>query len=151
MSLNVADILHDCKLFHEVQPPSFARLVTMARICRFRKALEEDHGLCRGMLTGMTLWVRHLVNLMEDLVLRDAAGRVARFLLESARNGDGTVALPSLKRHVASHLNLTSETFSRTLRRLVEAGLIAQPDAARVRLLDPERLRQVAAGLFPQM
>ena len=54
---------------------------------------------------------------MEDLTLRDAAGRLARFLLElpqSKRTTDGIVKLPGLKHYVASHLNLTSETFSRT-------------------------------------
>ena len=64
---------------------------------------------------------------------------------------DGTVKLPGLKRHVASHLNLTSETFSRTLRRLVEAGLVAEIDKSRVRLLQPKKLRQVAAGMFPKL
>ena len=117
----------------------------------FRQAMEADHELCLQIMTGMTLWVRHLVNLMEDVVLRDAAGRLARFLLESEPAADGTIELPSLKRHVASHLNLSSETLSRTLRRLVEAGLITQPDNTRIRLVDPAKLRQVAAGLVPEM
>jgi len=229
LTLNVADILHECKLFSDVPPSSFTRLATIARICRFRKgqsifregdacpgvyvigsgsvrvfksaaggkehvlhivgpgqtfaevaaigrfncpasaeavaqtvcallpldrfhqALETDHALCRGMMSGMALWVRHLINLMEDVVLRDAAGRLARFLLESMQDADGMVQLPGLKRHVASHLNFTSETFSRTLRRLVEAGLIAQDDSNRVQVLDPQKLRQVAAGLFPHV
>jgi CRP/FNR family transcriptional regulator, dissimilatory nitrate respiration regulator len=121
---------------------------------RFSKALAEDHELCLGMMTSMTLWVRRLVTLMEDITLRDAAGRVARFLLELSEakpTVDGTVKLPGLKRYVASHLNLTSETFSRTLRRLVDAGLIAEVDKVRVRLLHPKKLRQVATGLFPKL
>lgn len=118
---------------------------------RFRNALADDHDLCLGMLAGMSGWVRRLVALMEDLTLRDAAGRLARFLLELSPTTDGIVKLPGLKRHVASHLNLTSETFSRTLRRLVEAGLIVEIDAARVQLLQPKKLRQVAEGLFPKL
>ena len=229
MPQSVADILHGCELFSCVEPPGFARLVAIARLCRFRRgelifregdacpgvyvlgsgqvrvfktaaggkehvlhivgpghtfaevaavggfnvpasaeavadtvcallplerfrqALAEDHALCVGMMTGMTLWVRHLVNLMEDVVLRDAAGRLARFLLSAPASPAGTIELPALKRHLASHLNLTSETFSRTLRRLVEAGLIAEVDNTHVRLLDRDALNQVAEGRFPKM
>ena len=117
----------------------------------FRKALAEDHELATGMMAGLTLWVRHLVNLMEDVVLRDAAGRIARYLLQSQPDAQGQVELPSLKRHVASHLNLTSETFSRTLRRLLDAGMIAESDGNRVQLLDRDRLEKVAEGLFPEL
>jgi len=117
----------------------------------FGRALREDHELCLGVMTGLTLWTRHLIGLMEDIVLRDAAGRLARFLLEAETTDDGTIELPGLKRHLASHLNLTSETFSRTLRRLVEAELITQPDNLRIRLADPENLQLVAEGLFPKL
>ena len=120
----------------------------------FRKALAEDRELCLGIMTSMNVWVRRLVTLVEDIALRDAAGRVARFLLElseSKPTADRTVRLPGLKRYVASHLNLTSETFSRTLRRLTEAGLIIEVDPARVRVVHPKKLRQVAEGLFPKL
>lgn len=116
-----------------------------------RKALQEDHELCLGMLTGLTFWVRHLVGLMEDVVLRDAAGRLARFLLESDPQSDGAIELPALKRHVASHLNLTSETFSRIMRRLTDAGLIAELGNNRLRLLDLEKLDAVARGVLPKV
>jgi CRP/FNR family transcriptional regulator len=223
--MNIAEILHDCRLFAAVKPAGFQRLVTMARLAkfekgeiifrdgqecpgvyvvgsglvrvykvgpggkehvlhlvgpgktfaevaaiggfdcpanaealapttcgllpadRFQKALEEDHRLCLDLMIGLTLWVRHLVGMVEDVVLRDAVGRLARYLVESPAAEDGLVELPSLKRHVASHLNLTSETFSRTIRRLMDAGLIAQREGNRVQLLDPERLRMVAEGM----
>jgi CRP-like cAMP-binding protein len=132
----------------EAVPPTTCALLPTHR---FRKALEEDHVLCLGMLTGLTFWVRHLVGLMEDVVLRDAAGRLARYLLDAKAADDDLIELPTLKRHLASHLNLTSETFSRTLRRLVDAGLIAEPDGNRVELLDPEGLQKVAEGLAPKV
>jgi CRP-like cAMP-binding protein len=118
---------------------------------RFRKALEENHSLCLGMMSGLTLWVRHLVGLMEDIVLRDAVGRLARYLLNADMGDDGLIELPTLKRHLASHLNLTSETFSRTLRRLVEAGIIREGNNQRVELLDRDKLRLVAEGLAPKI
>jgi CRP/FNR family transcriptional regulator len=117
----------------------------------FRKALEEDHPLCLGMLSGLSLWVKHLVGLLEDVVLRDAAGRIANYLLDARRATDGDVALPSLKRYVASHLNLTSETFSRTFRRLIDAGLISLGEKNHVRIVAPERLRSVAQGHMPKL
>jgi CRP/FNR family transcriptional regulator len=91
----------------------------------------------------MTLWVRHLVSLMEDVVLRDAAGRMVRFLLESEPGDDGTIELPTLKRHLASHLNLTSETFSRVLGRFIETGLVVELDGNRLQLLDRQRLQKM--------
>jgi CRP/FNR family transcriptional regulator, dissimilatory nitrate respiration regulator len=122
---------------------------------RFREVLNADHQLCLDMMTGMSIWVRRLVSLMEDLTLRDAAGRVARFLLElqgsAKKTADGIVTLPGMKRHVASHLNLTSETFSRTLRRLTEAELIEEIDNDRLRLLHPKKLKQLAEGNYPKL
>jgi CRP/FNR family transcriptional regulator, dissimilatory nitrate respiration regulator len=227
LSLNVIDILQDCKMFSQVPPESFQRLVTIARLQQFRKGqvifreaqpcpgmyvvgrgmvrvfktapggkehvlhmvgpgntfaevaaignfdlpanaeavakttclllpqdrfrqiLETDHPFCLGMMSGLAMWVRHLVTLMGDVVLRDAAGRLARFLLEAEPLPDGTIELPGLKRHIASHLNLTSETFSRMFRRLIDAGLIGQLDSTHIELLDRRKLRQLAEGRFP--
>jgi CRP/FNR family transcriptional regulator len=117
----------------------------------FRKAISDDHQLCLEMMSGLSYWVKHLVGLMEDIVLRDAMGRVARFLLDAPAQGDGSVKLPGLKRHIASHLNLTSETFSRTLGRLIEAGLVVELDSNRVELRDRRRLRAASEGLFPEL
>ena len=75
------------------------------------------------MLTGMAGWVRQLAGLMEGIVLRDAASRVARYLIETGGDQEPKVQLPGRKRDIASHLNMTSESLSRALRHLREIGL----------------------------
>lgn len=130
--------------------PANAEAVTAA-VCAlvprepFHKWIHEDHQLCMALLLGLTIWTRHLVGLLEDVTLRDAAGRLARWLLTVAPN-DGVIRLPSLKKHLASQLNITSETLSRTLRRLEDAGIIATGGRGTIRVLDRVRLEAAAAG-----
>jgi CRP/FNR family transcriptional regulator len=117
---------------------------------RFQRLLRNHHELCLQLLSGMSFWVRQLIGLLEDIVLRDAGGRVARHLLEAdPTGGREAFSLPVLKKDLASHLNLTSETLSRTLRRLAESGLIEMGAGQRIRILDAAALRDVAEGLLP--
>ncbi len=117
---------------------------------RLRALLRRSHELCLQLLEGMSRWVHQLIGLLEDLVLRDASGRVARHLLAAdPTNATGEFTLPMLKKDLASHLNLTSETLSRTLRRLAETGLIELRSQQTLRIVDPHALEDVAEGLPP--
>lgn len=117
---------------------------------KLMRLLRTHHELCLQLLQGMAFWIRSLVGLMEDLVLRDASGRVARHVLEAdPTGGRQEFTLPVLKKDLASHLNLTSETLSRTLRRLTEAGLIKMSGPQKFQVLNPAGLRDVAEGLLP--
>lgn len=118
----------------------------------FVRALDDDHLLCQQLLGSMAQWVRQLVGLMEDLVLRDASGRLARHLLLSQGAGAGTeFSFPMLKKDMASHLNLTSETVSRTLRRMAESGLIELLEGNRIRVLDASGLQDLVEGVGPKL
>lgn len=116
----------------------------------FHRAMREDHELCLQVMLGMATWVRHLLGMVEDVTLRDATGRVARHLLAAADEPSGEVRLPSLKRHLASHLNLTSETLSRTLRRLADQGII-ESDQDSLRVLERAELANLAEGSAPPL
>jgi CRP/FNR family transcriptional regulator len=100
----------------------------------FTQMLRQDHALCLELLTGMGTWVRHLTSLLEDIVLRDSAARVARLLAAAPRDEGQVCALPGLRKHLASQLNLTAETLSRTLHRFIEAGHIQIMDDQRIKI-----------------
>jgi CRP/FNR family transcriptional regulator len=135
--------------------PAFAEaleetLCVLLPVEPFMRALREDHQLSLQILSSMAMWVKSLVSLLEDIVLRDAAGRVAGYLLQAQPAQGAAVSLPSLKKHIASHLNLTSETLSRTLRQLRDERLISETDAGLV-IHDARGLQQVAEGFFPRL
>lgn len=106
--------------------------------------IMENHDLCRQMLVGLCVWVRRLVDLVEDLTLRDSTGRLARFLIRQLDGNQNTIKLPGLKRHLAAQLDLTSETLSRTLRRLETRGLIRHLSRSQLQILKPDELARLA-------
>ena len=116
----------------------------------FMRALHEDHQLSLQILSSMAMWVKSLVSLLEDIVLRDAAGRVAGYLLQTQVEQGAVISLPGLKKHIASHLNLTSETLSRTLRQLREERLIRENESG-LAILDAPGLKRIAEGYFPRI
>ena len=136
----------DCPAHADVTEDSICVLIPQAG---FRQLIDEDHGFCIEIMSGMSKWVHHLVGLLEDLVLRDATARVARHLIKSdSTGGRGEFSLPMRKKDLASHLNLTSETLSRTLHRLVDCGLI-ETQGQGIRIFDLAKLEEVARGLAP--
>jgi CRP-like cAMP-binding protein len=103
-------------------------LLHIARQAVF-EMLEKDASFARRMLAGLALRLHGLIRDVESYSLRSSTQRVIGFLLQRTDNGD-TVAhdveidLPTSKQVIASRLNLTPETFSRTLHQLAADGLI---------------------------
>ena len=95
---------------------------------------------------------RHVV-LGAALCAVDGRHRIARrgraggaVPAEPGANGERELSLPGLKKDLASHLNLTSETLSRVLRRLDEQGMIASKKGGKLRLMDAAGLRAMVEG-----
>ncbi|HOB63326.1 MAG TPA: Crp/Fnr family transcriptional regulator [Candidatus Competibacteraceae bacterium] len=136
----------DCPAFAEAALDTECLLLPNQR---FQRALQEDHALCLQLLGGLAGRVHHFVELLENITLRDAAGRVARFLLKTTDSDHDRVLLPGLKKDLANQLNLTSETFSRTLRRLIDAGIVIPTQGQELQIASRERLQHISDGLFP--
>ena len=84
-----------------------------------------------------------MVELLDDLTLKDAEARCIHWLLRYFPDPEGDapaeIRLEHPKRIIAAELNITSETLSRTLARLREKQLI-RIIGKTILVLNPQRL-----------
>ena len=136
--LLTATAVTDCKLLH------IGRQTLMTELARDLAFARQVIGTLSERLYGKT-------SELENVLFLKATGRVARFILDRLHSDGGKsglrVALPVSKGLIASHLNMTQEHFSRTLRELMMSGLI-RVDGIMVDVIDVDRLRKTA-GLMP--
>lgn len=113
--------------------PADARAVETSQVLLVQKdgflaLLRRQPELALRILAGMSAHLRVLVGQLEDLTLKDVETRLANWLVkrcpDPASAQPATVQLPSTKRVLAAELGTVSETFSRTLARFREQGLL---------------------------
>lgn len=129
--------------------PVFAEALVKSNLVQISQGavfglLDSDPSFARALLAGMAIRLHTLVRDVESYSLQSATQRVAAYLLDEVQAapcdpGPHIVHLPTSKQVIASRLNLTPETFSRTLHVLVEEGLISV-DGRSIELLDLKRL-----------
>jgi CRP-like cAMP-binding protein len=105
------------------------------------EAMAIDQRLALRMLAGLSRRLHGLVGDVQAYALQSGVQRVIGYLLRDAdgQSGECSVELPVSKGTLASRLSLTPEYFSRVLRELEEAGLIAV-DGRRILIRAVERL-----------
>ena len=96
----------------------------------FIELLERRPNVAIRMLASLSRWLKRMTELAESLSLRDVETRLIFYLSEELKTRgippkDGTVLeLPIGKNVLASRLGTVPETFSRTLKKLQDEGLI---------------------------
>ena len=157
--IQAGDTFGEAAGLNERPHPVTATAITACEILYIdRKTLtaeiERDGCFSQRMiaLLGEKLYRQSIA--LENMLFLRAAGRVAQFILGRLKMDDVMspadtlrLALPVRKGLIASHLNMTQEHFSRTLRELSTDGII-RVDGAMVEVIDIEKLRD-AAGVLP--
>ena len=90
----------------------------------FRSLIAEKPDLAMGMLASMSLHLKHLLQMIEDLTFKQIECRLANWVLSHCEDGNDKVDLPYSKKVLASRLGVTSETLSRAFARFRKEGLI---------------------------
>jgi CRP/FNR family transcriptional regulator, dissimilatory nitrate respiration regulator len=113
----------------------------------FVRLLGEKPRISLKIIASLSHFVREFNRMVEELSLRDVPSRLAQFLRREARRQESrTVSLGMKKVELAERLGTVSETLSRTLRKLKEAGVIRE-NGGIVTVLDPGRLADIAEGI----
>ncbi len=119
----------EAAIFDDGCYPAFAETLTTSTLLFFPKRefldlLSSHPQLAINMISGLSRFLRQFTVQIEDLTFRDVPARLARYLLSFADGLDSPIELPVSKSQLASNLGTTSETLSRTLRKLSDDELI---------------------------
>ena len=129
--------------FENIPYPATAEFMSESEVLRIDyKALE--HGFFKNpdisfeIIKSLIAKHKILIDVIQKEVILTADAKVAKFILE---NGELFKTLKNTQ--VASILNLTPETLSRTLSKFKSSGFIELDDKHHIRVLDAQKLEDV--------
>jgi CRP/FNR family transcriptional regulator len=105
--------------------------------------LDSHPGLARLVIQDLARRVTHLISLVEDISLRSVEARLARLLLEQSVEDRVHRQKWATQAEMASRLGTVPDVLSRTLRKLVERGVISLA-RNEIQILDRQALELIA-------
>ena len=129
--------------FENIPYPATAEFMSDSEVLRIDyKALEKDFfknpEISFEIIKSLIAKHKILIDVIQKEVILTADAKVAKFILENAE------LFKSLKNtQVASILNLTPETLSRTLSKFKSSGFIELDEKHHIKVLDKEKLQEV--------
>lgn len=129
--------------FENIPYPATAEFMSDSEVLRIDyKALEKDFfknpEISFEIIKSLIAKHKILIDVIQKEVILTADAKVAKFILENAE------LFKTLKNtQVASILNLTPETLSRTLSKFKSSGYIELDEKHHIKVLDREKLQEV--------
>jgi CRP-like cAMP-binding protein len=129
--------------FENIPYPATAEFMSESEVLRIDyKALEHDFfknpDISFEIIKSLIAKHKILIDVIQKEVILTADAKVAKFILE---NGELFKTLKNTQ--VASILNLTPETLSRTLSKFKSSGFIELDEKHHIRVLDAQKLEDV--------
>ena len=145
--LSAGDSLMEAAVFLNIPSLVSAQVVQDAKLLSLpapiiRQSLKDNKDLALNMIGGLSMRSQGLIRQIEHSRLKTATERVGWFLLKLGMEQSGgkanAITLPYDKSTIASYLDMTPETFSRTLKKFKNNGFHIHND--KITKPDPEAL-----------
>lgn len=138
----------EAAIFDDGRYPAFAETLAPSTLLFFPKQeflelLHHHSQLAINMIAGLSRFLRQFTVQIEDLTFRDVPARLARYLLTFFDPAPVSITLSVSKTQLASNLGTTSETLSRTFRKLSDDEII-RVQGRNIDILDADRLFDLA-------
>lgn len=131
--------------------PAFAEALSEARLLfipkrEFLDLMRNDFTLTLSVFSSMSEKLRSFNTLVEELSLKSADSRLAKYLLDLAmKKKSDMFSLDIKKVELSKRLGIAPETLSRLLRRFKSRRILAM-SGHEIRLLNKESLRLISSG-----
>lgn len=138
-------------VFHGGRYPASAETLEASRLYFLEREvllrmISQDPELALRMMGTLAKKLQGLVSMVDSLALRDARGRLARYLARRLPTQPPLVVeLPMSKTLLSQYLGIKMETLSRTFRGLADEGVLGSTERGRIEIIDRNQL-YIAAG-----
>ncbi len=114
----------------------------------FVDLIKKNPILALNMMAVLARRLRRFTGMIENLSLKEVPGRLAAHFLYLSERAEGAeeLRLEISKSQLAGLLGTIPETLSRILARMTKEGLIEPVGQRQIRILDRERLEELADG-----
>jgi CRP-like cAMP-binding protein len=151
------DAFAEAALFLEGKYPAFAETLSDSQLLFFPKRefiqlIERNPQLSINMIVSLSLFLKRLATLVEELSLKEVSSRIAKYVIDlstrGTKEGKGLreVELDLSKTQLALKLGTISETFSRTLSKM-KAKRMIDVQKNKIVILNREALEELASGM----
>jgi len=131
--------------------PAFAEALEDAELLYvpskdFLDLMKRHFDLVLSVLASLSEKLRFFNTLIEDLSLKSASARLAKYLLDMAVSAGGDCfELDTKKNDLARRLGIVPETFSRLIRRMSQQHIL-RVQKKQIRLLNRRKLERLSSG-----